>query len=70
MRNTISTYFQHLQDQICTAIEKTDGKGKFHEDLWQHHGGGGGRTRLIQSGNILEKGGSIFLPCRVKPPRL
>ncbi len=60
MRNTISTYFQHLQDQICTAIEKTDGKGKFHEDLWQHHGGGGGRTRLIQSGNILEKGGVNF----------
>lgn len=60
MRNTISTYFQHLQDQICTAIEETDGKGKFHEDLWQHHGGGGGRTRLIQSGNILEKGGVNF----------
>ena len=60
MRNTISDYFQQLQDQICAAIEQTDGKGKFHEDLWQHHGGGGGRTRLIQAGNILEKGGVNF----------
>ena len=56
----IESYFQGLQDSICHAISETDGKGKFVEDLWEHHSGGGGRTRLIQNGNVLEKGGVNF----------
>ncbi len=50
----------HLQDRICAALEKTDGKGVFEEELWQRPGGGGGRTRVIQNANILEKGGVNF----------
>ncbi|MEZ4904512.1 MAG: oxygen-dependent coproporphyrinogen oxidase [Spirosomataceae bacterium] len=60
MRDTIANYFQSLQDQICQALEATDGLGRFQEDKWQHHSGGGGRTRLIQQGNIIEKGGVNF----------
>lgn len=56
-RETISEYLKSLQDNICNALENTDGKGKFHEDLWEHYSGGGGRTRIIQNGNIIEKGG-------------
>ena len=56
----IEGFFKDLQDNICRAIEETDGKGKFKEDLWEHHSGGGGRTRLIQQGNVLEKGGVNF----------
>lgn len=60
MRDTISAYFQELQDQICKALETTDGLGRFQEDKWQHHSGGGGRTRVLQGGKIIEKGGVNF----------
>ena len=59
-RFVITDWFMHLQDRICQAIEKTDGKGVFEEELWQRPGGGGGRTRIIQNANIIEKGGVNF----------
>ena len=59
-KENIAEYFKTLQDTICNAIENTDGKGKFLEDNWQHHSGGGGRTRVITNGNIIEKGGVNF----------
>lgn len=59
-KENIAEYFKNLQDDICQALETTDGKGKFQEDNWQHHSGGGGRTRVITNGNIIEKGGVNF----------
>lgn len=50
-------YIQQLQDRICAALEKADGKAVFQEDRWQREGGGGGRTRVIVNGNVFEKGG-------------
>jgi len=50
-------YIHHLQDAICRGIEMADGKGKFQEDRWQRAEGGGGITRIITGGNIVEKGG-------------
>ncbi len=49
-----------LQDNICGQIEACDGAGRFQQDLWEHHSEGGGRTRLIEKGNIIEKGGVNF----------
>lgn len=59
-KENIADYFKTLQNNICKALEDTDGKAKFHEDLWQHHSGGGGRTRVITDGNIIAKGGVNF----------
>jgi coproporphyrinogen III oxidase len=59
-KEQISTYFQELQDSICKALEKADGLAKFHEDNWQREGGGGGRSRVIQHGKVIEKGGVMF----------
>ncbi|MCR9065488.1 MAG: oxygen-dependent coproporphyrinogen oxidase [Cytophagales bacterium] len=59
-KEEIEEFFKNLQDKICDAIEKADGKKQFEQDLWQHHSGGGGRTRLIQEGAIIEKGGVNF----------
>ncbi|WP_025764544.1 oxygen-dependent coproporphyrinogen oxidase [Dyadobacter tibetensis] len=56
----IITFFKSLQDDICQALETEDGQAKFQEDLWEHHSGGGGRTRLIQDGAVIEKGGVNF----------
>ncbi len=59
-RFIIAEWFKNLQDSICTAIETCDEKGVFDEELWQRPGGGGGRTRIIQNANIIEKGGVNF----------
>jgi coproporphyrinogen III oxidase len=56
----IEAFFKGLQDDICQAIEAADGSGQFKEDLWEHHSGGGGRTRLIQHGGVIERGGVNF----------
>lgn len=53
----VKSFFMKLQDDICAAIETTDGKAKFHEDAWSRDGGGGGRTRVLQDGAIIDKGG-------------
>jgi coproporphyrinogen III oxidase len=53
-------YFRELQDRLCTELERLDGRGRFHEDLWQRPDGGGGRTRIVQDGAVFEKGGVNF----------
>lgn len=52
-----ATYIHELQDLICQGLEKADGKAKFHQDIWQRNGGGGGRTRVMSHGAVFEKAG-------------
>ncbi|MCW3082909.1 MAG: coproporphyrinogen oxidase [Bacteroidetes bacterium] len=59
-KEEITTWFKTLQDNICAALEAEDGNGKFIEDNWERTEGGGGRTRIIQHGNVIEKGGVLF----------
>lgn len=63
MRNKedITNWFEYLQDNICQSLETLDGLATFKEDLWERpHGGGGGRSRVITSGSLIEKGGVNF----------
>lgn len=55
----VKTYLVALQDRICEALSALDGKG-FAEDSWQREAGGGGRSRVISQGNLIEKGGVNF----------
>ncbi len=57
MKEKFYNYIQDLQDKITASLEKVDGKAIFREDLWRRAEGGGGRTRVIENGNIFEKGG-------------
>jgi len=59
-KERIAEAYQQIQDEICAALETLDGKAKFEEEVWEREGGGGGRTRVIQGGAILEKGGVNF----------
>jgi coproporphyrinogen III oxidase len=59
-QDEVVTAFQQLQSEICSAIEKADGKGIFSKDEWQRAEGGGGLTRILQNGNVLEKAGVNF----------
>jgi coproporphyrinogen III oxidase len=56
----ITDWFRSLQDEICSGLERLDGTGKFEEDLWERPGGGGGRSRIIRNGSLIEKGGVNF----------
>jgi len=57
MKDQFYQYIQELQDNITSTLEKVDGKAIFQEDVWKRTEGGGGRTRVIENGNIFEKGG-------------
>lgn len=59
-REHIESTFRTIQDEICNGLEQLDGKAIFQEDIWQRDGGGGGRTRVISHGALLEKGGVNF----------
>ena len=59
-KEIIGSRFRELQLHICNELEKIDGLGKFQEDAWNRTEGGGGYTRTITDGNILEKGGVAF----------
>ncbi|MDB5236473.1 MAG: coproporphyrinogen oxidase [Hymenobacter sp.] len=59
-RATVEAWMRHFQDWLCGQLETADGGTTFQEDLWQHEGGGGGRTRVIGNGAVLEKGGVNF----------
>ena len=56
----IITFFKSLQDRICQALEEADGSALFIEDNWQRKEGGGGRTRVMTDGAIVEQGGVNF----------
>ena len=64
----IAETYKAIQDEICQALEALDGKGTFVEELWSRDGGGGGRTRIMQDGNIIEKGGVNFSAVHGKLP--
>jgi coproporphyrinogen III oxidase len=55
----VKAYLLDLQDRICDALAAEDGMA-FREDAWDRPGGGGGRTRVLENGNVFEKGGVNF----------
>jgi len=58
-REKTESYFKELQNRITTGIEDLDGT-HFREDTWSREGGGGGRTRILENGRVLEKAGVNF----------
>lgn len=59
-KELITNWFKELQNTICKAVEEADGGAKFQEELWNHNDIGGGRTRILQNGNVLAKAGVNF----------
>jgi len=58
--DAVKTYLLDLQDRICLELEEEDGGATFQQDQWQRPGGGGGRTRVLANGKVIEKGGVNF----------
>ena len=63
----VKKYLMSLQDSICEQLAQEDGGAIFDEDNWERDVDpkkptmtGGGRTRLLVDGNIIEQGGVNF----------
>ncbi len=56
----VKNYLLELQNSICSSLEQEDGKAKFMEESWQREEGGGGRSRVLENGGVIEKGGVNF----------
>lgn len=67
-RDEVALAYQQIQHSICEGLVQADGKAKFEEELWERDGGGGGRTRVMQNGNVIEKGGVNFSAVHGKLP--
>lgn len=59
-KNSVKVYLLSLQDSICEHLEKLEPSQKFLEDSWIRKEGGGGRSRVLVDGDVIEKGGVNF----------
>ncbi|MHB1085103.1 MAG: oxygen-dependent coproporphyrinogen oxidase [Thiobacillus sp.] len=57
--SAVKTYLLDLQARIVVALERADGL-PFRTDAWERPEGGGGISRLIEEGHVLERGGVNF----------
>ncbi len=55
----VKEFLIKLQDDIVNGLETVDGKS-FKRDQWDRPEGGGGISRVIEEGNVLERGGVNF----------
>ncbi|MEZ5504939.1 MAG: oxygen-dependent coproporphyrinogen oxidase [Gammaproteobacteria bacterium] len=59
--NAVKTYLLALQDDICRQLEAEERGGqRFLEDSWTREAGGGGRSRVLEGGEVFEKAGVNF----------
>ncbi|MGD8925454.1 MAG: oxygen-dependent coproporphyrinogen oxidase [Thioalkalispiraceae bacterium] len=56
----VKKYLLGLQDAIVSELTEEDGSEGFLEDTWQREGGGGGRSRVMEEGEVFEKAGINF----------
>ncbi len=53
----VREYLLGLQSRITSTVEAVDGGARFRADSWQRPGGGGGESRVLRDGAVLEQGG-------------
>ena len=56
----VKDYLLGLQDRICEELAEEDGSASFREESWDREQGGGGRSRVLENGAVIEKGGVNF----------
>ncbi len=56
----IKRYLRSQQERICNTLIQMDKTLELKEDNWVRESGGGGRSRVMQKGNIFEQAGINF----------
>lgn len=59
-KQLVKSYLLSLQDSICQQLSSFEVNRSFEEDNWTRAEGGGGRSRVLVDGAIIEKGGVNF----------
>ncbi|MEE2763016.1 MAG: oxygen-dependent coproporphyrinogen oxidase [Pseudomonadota bacterium] len=58
--NAVKTYLLDLQERICARLEAVEDGAVFARDAWDRPEGGGGISRVLAEGSVIEKGGVNF----------
>ncbi|WP_100657522.1 oxygen-dependent coproporphyrinogen oxidase [Alteromonas flava] len=58
--DAVKDYLLNLQSSICDGLSRIDGSKDFIIDEWQREEGGGGRSRVLRGGTVIEQGGVNF----------
>jgi len=58
--SAVKDYLLGLQERVCETLAAIDGSAAFAEDRWERPQGGGGRTRVLSEGAVLEQAGVGF----------
>jgi coproporphyrinogen III oxidase len=56
----IRQYLLNLQASLCEQLEIQDGTARFREDHWNRNEGGGGITKILKKGTVIEQAGVNF----------
>jgi coproporphyrinogen III oxidase len=59
-RVAVRAWLTGLQESLAAAIERADGAARFSRDRWERPGGGGGESRVMRDGALIEQGGVNF----------
>jgi coproporphyrinogen III oxidase len=51
------SFIHSYQERLCEIFEDEDGHAKFVTDKWERPDGGGGITKIVENGKVIEKGG-------------
>jgi len=57
---TVKAFLLDLQTTLCDALQAQEPTQGFREDVWQRDAGGGGGSRVLEGGEVIEKGGVNF----------
>ena len=60
LTDSVKAYLLNLQDRICEGLAEEDGGATFTVEEWDREEGGGGRSRVLADGEVIEKGGVNF----------
>ena len=58
--SAVETYLTTLQSRICERLELIDQSARFATESWDRAEGGGGISRVLADGDVIEKGGVNF----------
>jgi len=59
-RVAVREWLADLQESLTAALERADGAARFSRERWERPGGGGGESRVIRDGALIEQGGVNF----------
>ncbi|RKD17502.1 coproporphyrinogen III oxidase [Pelobium manganitolerans] len=59
-KNAIAQDFKAIQADIVNKLTALDGGALFETEKWERPGGGGGESKVLQNGALIEKGGVNF----------